>query len=337
MSAPVPTQRRKITRRGIVIVLAIASGLAGEVLAAVSMTRIAGPAAEIGGKLGFPAGGADVTGDIGGLDLRWTLFAVVSVAGWAGAVLWTSARAGERRMGAPINVIAAALAGTAVGLDHAVHAADSLPGEPSWKLIAFCIGLAIPLFSSWMVHVIAHMASDEPTSDEPTTAGSSTGVRERLRARLAGWVARRRSVAPTTAILTVADKVAEEMPAAIEPAVTEPAVTEPAATEPAAVEPTERRAPAPAPMQRRPSPRPQVPAASNGRWPTVAAAARAWLRRNWRPDMEPAALTEGLADPAWLGERITKQQASTYVKWAADTLPAERNAAPAREPEGASA
>lgn len=146
-----------MSRRHMVVLLAVASGLAGEILAATSMTRIAGPVDVAGGRLGFP-GGAD------GLDLRWTLFAVVSIAGWAGAVLWTSNRARDRKWGAPINVGAGVLAGIAIGLDHVVHADPAL----AWRLVAFFVGLAVPLFSSLMIHTIAHVASaDTKLPDRP--------------------------------------------------------------------------------------------------------------------------------------------------------------------------
>lgn len=159
-----PTGRR-ITRRQVVTALAVISGLAGELLAAVSMTRIAGPVTEVGGKLGFPVDGW--------LDLRWTLFAVVSVAGWAGAVLWTSPVARHRRRGAPINVFASALAGVAVGLDHAVHADPA----GAWRYVAFGVGVAICLFSSVMVHLISHMAVDRDAeqADAPSGVAPSAG------------------------------------------------------------------------------------------------------------------------------------------------------------------
>lgn len=148
---------RKPNRRGVVITLALFSGIAGELVAAASMTRIAGPAEAVGGRLGFP------------VDLRWTLFAVVSIAGWVGAILWTSTRARDKRAGCRVNVVASALAGTAVGLDHLVHASPVL----TWRAVAFCVGMAMPLFSTVMVHLIAGMVADQPGASRARGSRSS--------------------------------------------------------------------------------------------------------------------------------------------------------------------
>jgi hypothetical protein len=174
----------KMTRRRVVIVLALISGISGELLAAFSMTRIAGPVAEVGGKLGFPAGGTQTL-----LDLRWTLFAVVSVAAWTGAVLWTSPNRRDQLRGMPINVVAAALAGVTIGLDHAIHADP----DPRWRLAAFVVGVAIAMFSSVMVHVIAKMTVT-------TTAGATS--RRIVRARKPSRRRVRRTLAWAVSMLT---------------------------------------------------------------------------------------------------------------------------------------
>lgn len=256
-----------MTRRHVVVVLALLSGLAGELLAAVSMTRIAGPVGELGGKLGFPADGA--------LDLRWTLFAVVSVAGWAGAVLWTSPHKRDRRRGAPINVVAATLAGTAVGLDHAVHA------DPAdhWRTVAFLAGLAIPLFSSVMVHLIAHMTAEAPAVR-----------RHRTRPALA-WL---RAVAARIRALRLPRRV-DASTSAPPPAERDPEV-HPDPEAPAEPEPDAEPDDAP-------------PAVAPRAW------ARRWLRSHYRPGMEPAALRTA-AETA--GVAMSRQEASRCMAEARD-------------------
>lgn len=154
-----PTERRtavpallaRITERHVVIALAVLAGVSGELLAAVSMTRIAGPAiveaGQTAGALGFP------------YALRWTLFAVVSVAGWVGAVLWTSDNPGNRPLGRLLNLPAALIAGVFVGLDHAQHAPVPEPWQAvgPWQALAFIAGPLITLVSSAMLHVIAKL------------------------------------------------------------------------------------------------------------------------------------------------------------------------------------
>lgn len=148
---PGPTPRETqnaMRRRTLIILLAAVAGVCGELLAAVSTTRIAGPvlvaAGQDAGHLGFP------------YELRWTLFAVISVAGWVGALLWTSPERADRRIGPWLNLPAATGAGLVVGLDHTVHAA---PG--GWQVLAFAIGPAITLTSSALLHVIARQIARE--------------------------------------------------------------------------------------------------------------------------------------------------------------------------------
>lgn len=154
-------------RRHPIIALALVAGVSGELLAAVSMTRIAGPVAveagQVTGLLGFP------------YELRWTLFAVVSVAGWVGAILWTSSEADARRRGPWLNLPAATLAGVIVGADHAGHAG------PGWAALgSFLLGPAITLTSSLMLHVIAiEIARDEtpaPTVQQHVQARAQAPV-----------------------------------------------------------------------------------------------------------------------------------------------------------------
>ncbi len=258
-----------MTRRHVVVALALLSGLAGELLAAVSMTRIAGPVGELGGKLGFPADGA--------LDLRWTLFAVVSVAGWAGAVLWTSPHRRDRRRGAPINVVAATLAGTAVGLDHAVHAD---PAE-HWRTVAFLAGLAIPLFSSVMVHLIAHMTADAPAAR-----------RHRTHPALA-WL---RAVAARIRALRLPHRGTATTPAPPPPPAERDPEVHPDPEPPAEPEPESDDDPEP-------------PAVAPRAW------ARRWLRSHYRPGMEPAALRTAAEDA---GVAMSRQEASRCMAEARD-------------------
>lgn len=153
-------------RHHVIIALAALAGLLGELLAAVSTTRIAGPVAvelgQVAGRLGFP------------YDLRWTLFGVISVAGWVGAILWTSSDRRDRRVGPWLNLPASTGAGVIVGLDHATHADPS----GAWPVLAFLIGPAITLTSSAMLHVISRMLDRAAEPAVPTSHRTApSGVR----------------------------------------------------------------------------------------------------------------------------------------------------------------
>jgi hypothetical protein len=154
----------------LIIALAAIAGVCGELLAAVSMTRIAGPvlveAGQTVGRLGFPYG------------LRWTLFAVISVAGWVGALLWTSSDAADRKVGPWLNLPAATGAGLVVGLDHSVHAA---PGP--WTVVAFVLGPAITLTSSALLHVIARQVARRADLREPAPPHVQTTVQQHVQAQ----------------------------------------------------------------------------------------------------------------------------------------------------------
>lgn len=143
-------------RRWTVAVLGGASaGIAG-LVGAVSLTRIAES------HLGFPDG------------LYWTLTGAVDVAGIAGGVMWTAFRGRVRAIGRPMNLVCTGVSGVGVGLDHAAHARPEGP----WPLVAFAVGVFIPLLFTWLIHALA-VIGDQGRRDE-----KAPGVLARVRGLL---------------------------------------------------------------------------------------------------------------------------------------------------------
>jgi hypothetical protein len=114
------------------------SAAAAGLVAAVSLTRIAGE------KLGFPDG------------LHWTLTAAVDIGAIGGAILWSISAVGSpnRRTGRWLNIACSAVSAAGVGMDHYANAAP----EPPWGTVAFAIGAFLPLLSTWLVHGLAKLA-----------------------------------------------------------------------------------------------------------------------------------------------------------------------------------
>jgi len=135
---PEPEGPRRPRRVVVVVVLAVASAAVAATISAVSLTRIAGD------SLGFPD------------FLEWTLTGAVDIGAATGAVLWVTARDRDRLRGRWLNISCSSVAAIGVGLDHASNAA---PGW-AWAWVAFAMGAFLPALSTCLIHVLAHLVTD---------------------------------------------------------------------------------------------------------------------------------------------------------------------------------
>lgn len=117
------------------------SAAAAGLVAAVSLTRIAGD------KLGFPD------------HLEWTLTAAVDIGAIGGAILWSISpvKSPNRRTGMWLNIACSTMSATGVGLDHAANAHPDAP----WGTVAFIVGAFLPLLSTWLIHGLAKLADGQ--------------------------------------------------------------------------------------------------------------------------------------------------------------------------------
>ena len=145
-------KRRLSAREWVVTILAACSAAVGGLVGAVSLTRIASD------YLGFPTH-VLVGGSV--WDLAWTLTGAVDVGATAGAVLWVTSLFGSRNRarGRWLNICCSTVSALGVGLDHATNA--SPVAGLTWPVIAFGIGAFLPALSTWLIHVLAHLVTEQ--------------------------------------------------------------------------------------------------------------------------------------------------------------------------------
>ncbi len=122
----------------LVSVLAGGAALVSGALGALSLTRIAGS------NLGFPPGFA------------WSLTGSVDIGAAAGAILWVASSGVNRSRGRALNIACSTISAIGVGLDHATNALGW------WVVPAGLVGAFLPALSTWLVHVLAHLVTEQP-------------------------------------------------------------------------------------------------------------------------------------------------------------------------------
>lgn len=134
-----------------IILVAFLSALSGIAAALVSMWSLTDLAQT---KLGFPPG------------LYWALTASADVGAAAGAVMWTVSppRTPARRTGVALNVCCLTVSALGVAADHSFHAYEQAGpgGWQGWVILAFAVGMFLPMLASWQVHGVAKMRWPEP-------------------------------------------------------------------------------------------------------------------------------------------------------------------------------